>query len=355
MMQLNVPFIPDNHYNRFLNGLGSRLYAVHFSLYDSALCDARIRFETLEIDTLVNALKRVLLPKKYLLANGRFHPTDQYESRQRLNELLQRLERLQAEGVLDGIIFSDFYLLFALSDAAPDIVSGIEAVPSINFMIDSAPKLDAVLEMIGHTRFQAPGKISVDRGLNRRLKMLSELSTAIRNRLPDAKIELLANEGCLSHCSFRPTHDALIAAANAGFGLNTLRMNRDLGCMRILSETPHRLLASPFIRPEDVSRYEDLANVIKICGRTLGSKFLKYAVSAYTKGVYKGNLLNLLDAAHWMAEKWSIQNQMLPSEIFDTLTTCEQHCAQCLACRELFQKHARQLTFRMRDLRSNQA
>ena len=255
MLAFNVPFIPDRGYVQFLSGLENRLYAVHFSLYDLALCDARIRFETLDVKTLIKHLKRVPTPKKYLLANGRFHAPEQYGSPHRLRDLLQRIDALQTEGVLDGVIFSDAYLLFALSDGAPDSVSHLEAVPSINFMIDSAGKLDSILQIIEQSRFRMPGKITVDRSLNRRPRALSELSESVRKRLPNIKIELLANEGCLSQCPFRASHEALIAAANAGLGVDTLRLNRDLGCMRTLSDSPHRILSSPFIRPEDLGRY----------------------------------------------------------------------------------------------------
>jgi collagenase-like PrtC family protease len=295
MLQLNVPFIPDTDYVQFLDGLGKRLYAVHFSLYDSALCDARIRFETLDVKTLVEHLKRVPAPKKYLLANGRFHPPESYLKPSKLKNLLHRVEQLQTAGVLDGIVFSDPYLLFAISDVAPDLADCIEAVPSVNFMIDSVPKLNSILEMIERSRFRPPGKISVDRALNRRPKALNELSAAIRSRLLETKIELLANEGCLNQCPFRPAHDALIAAANAGFVVDTLRLNRDLGCMRVLSESPHCVLSSPFIRPEDMARYEASADIIKICGRTLGKGFLTQTVGAYIKGKYTGNLLDLFE------------------------------------------------------------
>lgn len=350
-MLLNVPFIPETAYVRFLNSIGRHLHSIHFSLEDPALCDARIRVRTLDEETLVNLLKGVVGPRKYLLANGRFHSPQGYAAAGGLTTLFRRMERLQAQGVLDGIVFSDAYLLIALSDAAPDLAARIEAVPSVNFMIDSVQKLEAVLEMIENSRFRPPGKITLDRLLNRRPAALSDLAAVIRRRSPDIRIELLANEGCLNHCPFRSTHDALIAGANAGLGVDTLRLNRDLGCMRLLLDAPHRILSSPFIRPEDQARYEGIADIIKICGRTLGSAFLTRTVGAYAAGGYKGNFLALLDAANWMAEKWEIFNEDLPENYFDLLSACDQLCKDCTTCRDLFRRCARPRPLLIRDLR----
>jgi hypothetical protein len=167
-MLFNVPFIPEPAYVRFLNGIGRHLHSIHFGLEDPALCDARIRVRTFDEETLVDLLKSVSGPRKYLLANGAGG----------LTNLLRRMERFHTQGVLDGIVFSDAYLLFALSDAAPELAARIEAVPSINFMIDSAQKLDAVLEIIESSRFRPPGKITLDRLLNRRPAALSDLVAA---------------------------------------------------------------------------------------------------------------------------------------------------------------------------------
>jgi hypothetical protein len=261
------------------------------------------------------------------------------------------MERLHLAGVLDGMVFSDAYFLCAVSDAAPDLAACMEAVPGVNFMIDSVSKLDAVLDLIGQTRFRLPGKITLDRSVNRVPKTLSTLTTAAQHRFPGTKIELLANEGCLNHCPFRSTHDAHIAAANMGVDYDTFHLNRSLGCIHILSRSPHRVLASPFIRPEDVHRYEESAEIIKICGRTLGKAFLTNAVGSYIKGSYDGNLLALFDSTHWMAESWDVQNQALPDDFFDRVTTCTHLCRDCTGCRDLWEQIADPLPFRLKDLR----
>jgi len=346
-MRLNVPYIPDEAYTRWLDRLGQRLYAVFFSLYDPALADARIRLRSLDFNSLINGLQGIPISRKYLLANGRFQPPGHYLKGNGMARLIQRLEKLCAAEVLDGIIFSDPYFLMVLSDAAPDLAVRLEAIPSINFMIDTEAKLEAVLAIVSGSRFRPPGKITLDRSLNRRPQALAQLAAVARKRYPDLKLELLANEGCLSHCPYRATHEALISAANTGAHIDTFRLNRDLGCMHILSQAPHRILASPFIRPEDLNRYADVADIIKICGRTLGTVFLRRTIAAYIAASYNGNLLELLDAANWMVERWDLPNDALPGDLFDRLTSCDGNCHACGVCRRIFECHAHPLPLQL--------
>ena len=251
--------------------------------------------------------------------------------------------------MLDGLIFSDAYLLTALSDAAPDLAGHLEAVPSVNFCMDSIRKVESVLDLIRHSRFRMPGKIALDRSVNRDPAVLSGLSQAARHYYPEAKVELLVNEGCLSQCPFRRTHEALIACANAGMSVDSLRLNRDLGCMRILSRSPHRILASPFIRPEDMRHYTDKVDIFKVCGRTVGKAFLMRAIDAYREEKYAGNLLDLLDASHWMAARWELRNEELPEDFIHRLAACDQHCQGCSTCREMFRRLARPRPFHLPD------
>jgi collagenase-like PrtC family protease len=359
VLTLNAPFLPEAAYVEFLGGLGERLHAVHFSLYDAALCDARVRLRDVSIETLADHLARLPGPKKYLLANGRFQAGETYMGGGGLPRLIERLEMLLDAGVLDGLIFADSYLLTALGDAAPALAAALEAVPSVNFIIDGLEKVGVLVDLVAAHGFRPPGKLSLDRGLNRRPERLTALSKAIRRHWPKMKIELLANEGCLNHCPYRSTHEALIAAVNSGLPMDTHRLNRDLACLRILHREPHRIIASPFIRPEDVRRYEAVADLIKVCGRTLGIAFLKRVVGAYASGGYAGNLFDLFDASHWMAERWELPNSELPKGLLTTLSSCGQRCGPpgdphgdtCTTCEKLFARYARSRPLELRDLR----
>lgn len=338
MLPLNIPFLPDDDYLHFLLENEQRLQSVHFSLQGALLQDARIHIENVSTQELKESLSQLKKPKKYLLANGRLHPAAVYGRGKEFQPLISTLEQLLESNLLDGLIFADSYMLVALADAAPSLAAAIEAIPSVNFQVDTIEKLAALVDLIQTTGFKTPRKITLDRNLNRNPDRLSTLKAAMGVRWPKMAVELLANEGCLSHCPFRATHEALISMANCTSDrVDTRQLNDNLACVRWLTASPFRILSSPFIRPEDMSFYAEKTDVIKLCGRTLGPKFLKQTVSAYLEGSFHGNLLSLLDASQWMADIWNLPNQSLPGDFLEKMIGCKLDCSTCSQCKTWFE------------------
>ena len=170
--------------------------------------------------------------------------------------------------------------------------------------------------------------------------------------LPEIKLTLLANEGCLDRCPFKLAHDAQIAFANTGCIANETRAtNQEHGCIRELGAQPAKLFKSPFIRPEDLQQYEGMVEVIKLCGRTLGPAFLQRVVRGYAERRYAGNLLELMDTMEWLAKRLYVANEELPADFWNRLTSCDKNCHNCSYCRELLDKSATPLPFQLEDLR----
>jgi len=267
---------------------------------------------------------------------------------------VQVINRLIDENCLHGLLIADFYLLQTLSRYAPDTAAALEAVPSINCMIDNFDRLHAAFEIIAASRFKMPSKCILDRSLNRDPARLQQITTRIHKHYPDLKIELIANEGCLPYCPFKPAHDAHIAFANMTCdGADIFRLNNDFGCVGLLNDRPEVLFRSPFIRPEDVGCYEEMTDIIKICGRTLGPDFLINTVGAYLAGKYEDNLLNLMDTMEWLSHRLHVANDKLPPDFLDRITNCTGQCDVCSYCRTLFTEYARWLPIRLRNLRKH--
>jgi collagenase-like PrtC family protease len=347
----DVPFVPEDAYLAFLQKRAARLYACHFGLYHPGLADGRCRLRTLPMDRLIEYLRELPGPRKYLVVNSRFQRPEAYRDSRELRGVLERFEALLVAGVLDGIVFADAYYLRALSDAGPSVAAALEALPGVNFMVDTAARLAALLELIQDTRFRLPSKIVLDRSLNRRPGELARVAADCRRLQPGIKVGLLVNEGCLEHCPFKLTHDAHISLTYTGTGLDTFGLNRELGCMRYLREHPPRVLRSPFIRPEDIRRYRETVDFFKICGRTLGGAFLQRVASAYMNGGYRGNLFDLLDALDWLAAEVDLPNQRLPEDFHARLTGCRGDCERCDYCSELYGALARPRPLHLPDLR----
>lgn len=333
MLKLDVPYIPEGGYPAYLTSHRESLGCVHFSLHDPALTDARQLMQRKDRADIVAGLAKLGDLPSYVLMNSRLHAPDQYFSTQRLGAAGERLALLHDEAAITGIIFGDYYFLQALSDAHPDLAAKLEAVPSINTSLSSAQQVFAALRQIDGTKFRPPSRFILDRCLNRDLPRLERESSTLRKALPDTALYLMANEGCLMECPFKPTHNAHISLVNEGVcGERTFAMNRDFGCVRRLLLNPGEMLASPFIRPEDMARYDGLVDGIKLCGRNRGPDFLARTVTAYTEGHYHGNLLDLMDAMGDLSDHVDIPNHALPDDFFHRVTSCDKHCARCGWC-----------------------
>ncbi len=344
-MKLSVPFVADNTYIDFLVENKSRISSVYFAPPEGLPLDARVQSGSLDALFFKHHLPRLGEIKTYCLFNTRFITPDRYFDLRFLNRILDRLQALDSNGGLSGIVFSDMYLLTALSKTGHKQVKSLEAVPGINTMLDNAPKAFSLLEAIRKTRFKLPGKLVLDRSLNRDFKALENTVSAIRQAYPDVDIELMANEGCLNHCPFKLTHDAQISLSNTRLVPEmTHRISQKHGCHDFFLGHPHLFLSSPFIRPEDLTAYAQLADTVKISGRTLGSRFLRQAVNAYIHQSFDGNLLELMDATRFLAESYHVDNKQLGPDFLHTLAGCNHLCVNCTRCRDLFNRTARQQT-----------
>ena len=346
-MKLSVPFIQDPSYLDFLTASKDSLASVYFTLDGPGVWDARVRPKDISpwadpALTLARGLSPLKDVKKYVLINTRFIHPETYTDTPALISFLDAVARLSEQVRIQGIVFSDFYLLRALDRTGHDIISLMEAVPGVNTMMDTIGKVRACMDLVAITGFRPPSKLVIDRSLNRDLERLSAIRDKARLEYPQTAIELLANEGCILNCPFKPAHDAHIALSNTGLVKETTwTMNQRQGCQAYFIDRPDRFFASPFIRPEDLTHYQGLADTIKICGRTLGKKFLTRCITAYKTGSFDGNLLCLMDATSFLADHFYIDNKLLGENFFDTLSSCTNQCKTCKLCLKRFQNVAR--------------
>ncbi len=345
MIAFDVPFIPDARYTAFLRENRQRLSCVHFSLYDPCIPDARVNSGSHPFRELIDGLSELTGVGKYALLNSRFHPQDFYAGGESLSALAGKLERLLDAGVLDGVVFADQYCIQALSDHFPEVAERLEAVPSVNAVIDCFERAASALRYLEFTRFKPPGRLILDRSLNRNAARLSKTSARIRETFPGVKLMLLANEGCLYQCPFKAAHESHIALAAGAFAKDaTFAMNADKGCVRYFFTDPGQIFRSPFIRPEDGERYADSADALKLCGRTRGAAVMERIIRAYLEGAYHGNLLDIMDTMECLSERLYVANHDMPEDFTDQTNGCTRVCKTCGYCAGLAARYVRKLT-----------
>ncbi len=352
-LRFDVPLIPDPGYLRFLAGHEARLHSVHFSLYSPLAADARHRTGFLDEAGMMRMLRSLERPKKYLLLNASFHAPELYANRERIDALAARIENLVEAGQLHGLVYVDQFLLRALSDAHASLCARLEALPGINCRLDAFDAIAARLDAIADTAFRPPSKLVLDRALNRRLPALRSLAHELRQAFPEMSLALMANEGCLAHCPFKPAHDSHVAhaAQDCGRALNYSTLS-GLGCIRTFFLHPEHIFQSPFMRPEDIAMVAGEVDLIKICGRTRSPAALTSTVKAYLQGSWSGNLLDLLDTQEALADRLYVDNPALPSDFAARVGNCGQHCRQCGYCRELARRLVRTRAIVLEDRRN---
>jgi collagenase-like PrtC family protease len=128
--------------------------------------------------------------------------------------------------------------------------------------------------------------------VNRDLDALKSIRSASK-----IDLELLANGNCLQSCSLCHTHMNLLAHSSQkkhsqkGFVID----HCILECSKAKVKNPVNYIRSDWIRPEDISLYEDLGyHNFKIVERNLPTTIMLNRLEAYSTKKYSGNLIDLV-------------------------------------------------------------
>ncbi|MCD8011082.1 MAG: hypothetical protein LUF34_10040 [Lachnospiraceae bacterium] len=120
----------------------------------------------------------------------------------------------------------------------------------------------------------------------------------------EVNFRLIANNGCLHECPYALNHAGTVSASSRS-GDSSRRGYYDVslvGCYSRKLSKPANMIASDWIRPEDLHFYEELCEktgnnrlIIKLVERTKSTKFLKNVLDAYLQEKYERNLLDLMN------------------------------------------------------------
>ncbi len=111
-------------------------------------------------------------------------------------------------------------------------------------------------------------------------------------------LHMLANSGCLNHCSAHNFHDNLVAHEQEIAQMDNAYQFGGI-CKEYLKNPAHYkslIEDTNFIRPEDISKYEPYFEAVKLATRVHRSPSM--VLRSYIRGSYSGNVLELLEPAH---------------------------------------------------------
>ena len=111
-------------------------------------------------------------------------------------------------------------------------------------------------------------------------------------------LHILANSGCLNHCSAHVFHDNLVAHEQQIAKMDNAYQFTGI-CREYLRDPAHYqslIEDTSFIRPEDVSEYEPYFDTMKLATRV--HRCPENVLRSYVNRRYSGDILALLEPAH---------------------------------------------------------
>jgi collagenase-like PrtC family protease len=193
-----------------------------------------------------------------------------------LIDLLTWIEQSGADSVTVGIP----YLI--------DLVK--KRFPRLKVKVSTTARVNTVRKAIQYEEMGVE-EIIIDEHINREFKTLEAIRKAVK-----CNLELIVNNICLWQCPYNyehVNHDGHASREGEEEEYCYLQYPGYLCLYRKLMD-PVELLKSPWIRPEDISHYEDLGyDHFKITERFKRTPLLLEHVKAYENRRYDGNLLDL--------------------------------------------------------------
>lgn len=109
------------------------------------------------------------------------------------------------------------------------------------------------------------------------------------------RVEVLTNQTCIRECPYRAHHLNTSSLCSQPGGESLWFEFPILECGLEVVRDPQKLISSIWVRPEDLSVYEDAGvHRFKISGRNRPTEWLVRVAQAYTQRHYHGNLLDIL-------------------------------------------------------------
>lgn len=205
----------------------------------------------------------------------------------------------------------------------------IETRASVNMRIGTIKGMEYVSDLFD--------SFYIQREYNRNLEHINKLKSWCNKN--GKKLYMLANSGCMTHCSGQTFHDNLVAhEAEICETVNDNKFHA-YACWRYLKNKNNwvSILQNTWIRPEDIHNYESLFDTVKLATRMHSNPIM--VIDAYVRQKFYGNLLDLCEPGYAPALlPYIIDNRKFPDDFFTQVTNCNKQCELCSYCNEVLEK-----------------
>lgn len=236
------------------------------------------------------------------------------------NEIVSLLEYFMDQGVMPEIVTTtSTFVAQVIKRHFP----GIELRASVNMRVSSTLAIEYLSELFDSFYICR----DIQRDLNKVKEIKAYCDTAGK------KLLMLVNSGCLRNCPAQTFHDNLLAHSTLADGIIRASEYETLLCSRLYGhkENFEEILRSTWIRPEDLSDYDDLFPVVKLATRQHSHP--RTVIEAYASRSFSSNLLDLLEPGFSRLFKpWIIDNRKFPAEWKNMAGSCAVNCRHCGKC-----------------------
>ena len=256
----------------FPNGRSSQIHSENYTPWE---------LQQIQIDALKKMSENGI--KLNLLFNGNCYGKDS-QSRAFFEKIGMTVDYIKENFGLDSITTTSPLMAKFIKNNFEDI----KVRASVNMEIGSIQGMDYLSEYFDGYYMQ--------REYNRDFKKIEELSSWCKDN--GKKLFMLANSGCLNHCSAHNFHDNLVAHEQEISKMDNAYNFMGI-CKEYLKDESHHISLirdTNFIRPEDIKKYDPYFDAVKLATRIHKTPTL--VLKSYLRQSYSGNILDILEPAH---------------------------------------------------------
>ena len=231
-----------------------------------------------EIAEYINLVHKSNMKFSYLL-NAPCMSNMEYESTYH-RKLIEHLQWISDIGS-DYVIVTIPFLMQIIKEQFPNLKIRVSTISHVN-SVNRAKFYESL----------GADEITPSIMVNRDFKTLEKMQKAVK-----CKIVPLLTDGCLYQCPFRYYHYNLLGHSSQGdhqLGGNYID-SCILNCSAIKFSDKTEVIKARWIRPEDLSHYEEIGiETFKIAGRRMSTEWITRAVKAFSSRKYDGNLVDII-------------------------------------------------------------